>query len=153
MRLCRLVLALELPAAVGQTAGNALDPAAAYAGGEHDDDMPAHPARRILERGGRMHDAAQSPVATVPDETRAVADLRERGVDGPERGDLIVVVQLIRMIGELWTRQAFWLILRPGAGAGLRRGPHLLSRRIAARRSGKQGKEQRRSNPGPEGET
>ena len=72
----------------------------------------------VLERGGRLHDAAQASVIAVPDVGAAVADLRERHADGLERGDLVVLVEQRVGLGILGLGREARRLLGLGAGLG-----------------------------------
>jgi hypothetical protein len=84
---------LESPATVVLTAGNALNPAYALTSRQSEDNMAAHVARCVLERGGRAHDTMQLTVFTIPNIGRSVGNLGQGHSDGFERGDLVVLIQ------------------------------------------------------------
>ena len=83
---------------------------------QHQLDVPAHAAGRVLERGGGPDHAAEASVAAMPDIRRAsVAHLRQGHADGIERGDLVGLIERL----ALRTRRT-WSAARRGGRAGAR---------------------------------
>jgi hypothetical protein len=85
-------LVVELPAPIAEAAGDAFRATDALPACQLQQDVPAHPPGRILERHRGLHEAAKAPLLAPPHVGIAIPDLAQCNANGFEGGDLVLFV-------------------------------------------------------------